>query len=147
MKRVIWAILLLAAVTPSFAGDYLITPRRAIELAADAAPDGAPGVFDLVVKATGQQNDMFYLNSEQDYRDQRNLTIDIPPRVDLVLVAKYGALGPFFMGKHLHVTGVARRVKIWFLNNDGTRSQKYYYQTHVLVQDPSQIQIIPRDAS
>ncbi len=120
----------------------LITPRQAIERAADAAPAAVDGVFDIQVRSTGDQDDHIYLNSEDDYRDQRNLTVDIPPATASVLQIQYGeSPETFFKGKHLAVTGQAKRVKIWFFA-DGMKTDKYYYQTHVVVTDPSQLKIL-----
>ncbi len=124
------------------AAPQLITPRQAIERAADAAPAGVDGVFDVNVRATGHQDGIIYLNSENDYRDQRNLTVDIPPAAAAALQAKYGeSPETFFKGKHLAVTGQAKRVTIWF-SCHGVQTEKYYYQTHVEVADPSQLQVL-----
>ena len=49
-------------------------------IAADKAPDRVPGVFVLNVQASGRSNGDLYLNSETDYRDQRNLSIRILPK-------------------------------------------------------------------
>ena len=126
----------------SAAAQSLITPRHAVELAADAAPSGVAGVFDVPVRATGDQDGIIYLNTELDYRDQRNLSIDIPPDVAAALQTKYGeSPETYFNGKHLAVTGAAQRVTIWFFSN-GVQTDKYYYQTHVKVTDPSQLQIV-----
>jgi hypothetical protein len=120
----------------------LTTPREAIEEAADAAPHLVAGVFDLEVHATGEENGRIFLNSEEDYRDQRNLTIEIPPNVAANLEAKYGfAPADFFKGKHVHVKGLAERVKIWFFC-DGKKSDKYYYQTHVSLTETDNIEVI-----
>ena len=124
------------------AAEPLITPRHAVELAADAAPSAVGGVFDVQVRATGDQDGIIYLNTEIDYRDQRNLSVDIPPDVAAALQTKYGeSPETFFKGKHLAVTGAAQRVTIWFFAN-GVQTDKYYYQTHVKVTDPSQLQIV-----
>lgn len=122
-----------------------IVPPQAIQLAAEAAPRGVPGVFALYVKATGTQNDFIYLNSELDYRDQRCLTIAIHPSTSKQLEAMLGA-SPLiaFKGKNILVKGAAIRTKIGFFLPDGKRTDEYYYQTHVNVTDPRQIEIRPR---
>ena len=118
-----------------------IQPIQAIELAAAAAPDGVPGVFQFQVQGTGTKDNFSYLNSEIDYRDQRCLTIEITPRAARELEIKFGA-PPIvaFKGKKILVRGVATRVKIVFIS-DGKPTDKYYYQTHVKVNDPEQIQL------
>ena len=59
-------------------------------MAADAAPKVVEGVFALTVKAGGRQREMLYLNSELDYRDQRNLTIRIYPEAASKLQERVG---------------------------------------------------------
>ena len=131
-----------AACTTASAQDA-ITPRHAVEMAADAAPAGVDGKFEMQVRSTGAQDGIIYLDSEVDYRDQRNLAIDIPPAVATALEAKYGSAPLlFFRGKHIAVTGQAKRVTIRFSCKD-VQTDKYYYQTHVELHDASQIEILP----
>ncbi|MCU6434669.1 hypothetical protein LPB67_12905 [Undibacterium sp. Jales W-56] len=117
-----------------------ISPVEAIQLAA-AAPNGVAGTFALRVKATGMQDNRVYLNSESDYRDQRNLSIEITPEAAAKMTKLLGA-DPLveLKGKQLRVVGTARRVTVYFFI-DGKRTDKYYYQTHVLVSDPTQIMV------
>jgi len=144
IKKIFGFLSLLALVTgvtvSAGAGEF-ITPRQAIEKAADAAPAGISGTFDMQVLATGDKDGEIYLNSENDYRDQRNLTVVIRPDVAAAFAAKYGeSAETFFKGKHILVTGEAKRVTIWFLCDD-KRTDKYYYQTHVVLTDAGQVQI------
>jgi hypothetical protein len=67
-----------------------ITPMQAIEKAAALAPKGIKGFFELNVKATGKPNGVIYLNSELDYRDPRNISIAIHPKVVEPFKEKYG---------------------------------------------------------
>lgn len=116
-----------------------ITPQQAVLLAADAAPSAVDGVFAMKVQATGTQNDQTYLNSEQDYRDQRNLTVAITPGAAQQLTQRLGEhplIG--LKGKDILVRGAAVRTKIYFFAN-GRATDKYYYQTHVNVSDAGQI--------
>lgn len=120
-----------------------IGPEEAIQSAAAAAPRGVLGVFELRVKATGRQDGNVYLNSEGDYRDQRNLTIELRPSALGVLRAAYGAdPDDYLIGKQIQVRGTARRIRIDFLAG-GTPTGKYYYQTHVVVSDAGQIVVGP----
>ncbi len=116
-----------------------ILPFEAIQRAAYAAPNPVYGVFWLRVQATGTAHGEVYLNSEKDYRDQRNITIVIRPSVVKALEEK---LGPnpaaTLMHKSILVRGAARRVTIHFGVN-GRPSTKYYYQTHINVTDTGQI--------
>lgn len=57
-----------------------LTPEQAIHRAAEAAPSGVPGIYAMRVQATGRRGDRIFLNSELDYRDQRNLSIALLPQ-------------------------------------------------------------------
>ena len=111
-------------------------------LAADAAPSGIPGTFEMDVVATGAQNGMGFLNSQSDYRDQRNLTVAISPRLRTAMTEMLGE-DPilFYKGKRIVVRGQARRVTVFFFGKDGERTNKYYYQTHVQLQAPNDISL------
>ncbi len=132
-----------AGAAPSF------TPRAAIVAAADAADSAAPGarfvrgVFELPVRATGRQDGRLYVNSERDYRDQRNLTIAIEPAAEAGLRERLGGdPAEALVGRRLRVTGAAQRVTIRFSCADGP-SDKYYYQTHVRVFRADQVAVLP----
>ena len=130
-----------ATTSPTSTSAQWIQPVQAVQLAAAAAPRGVSGVFALRVQATGSQDGFTYLNSELDYRDQRNLTIAITPSAAQQLEEKLGA-PPIaaLKGKLILVSGVAVRTKIVFLA-DGKPTDKYYYQTHVRVTDAKQIEL------
>lgn len=120
-----------------------MTPYEAIQRAAAAAPQSVPGPFVLRIQAVAKHPEYTYLNSELDYRDQRNLTIAVTSPAVRALTARMGsALESGLIGKHLRVHGVARRVKIVFFAN-GKATNKYYYQTHVTVTDAAQIELLP----
>ena len=119
-----------------------MTPREAVFKAADAAPAGITGRFRLTIQATGHQDGHVCLNSETDYRDQRNLSVDLCP-VSLASVKAKFAADPeaFFVGKEIEVRGMAHRVKITFLAY-GKPTDRYYYQTHVFVCSADQIALV-----
>lgn len=119
-----------------------VTPAQAVHTAAKVAPDLVKGVFAFEVIATGSQDRMVYLNSEEDYRDQRNLTIAISPKAAAELKKIYRAdPQKFLKGKFIAVDGLAERVKVAFFVN-GKDSGKYYFQTHVKVDKASQIEVV-----
>ncbi len=134
-----------------FSGYYLyknkdITPEQAIFMTAEAAESNSTvsGVFKLKIQAVKEENlgKMSYLNSELDYRDQRNITIDIPIDIRMGLTDKYNAsLESIFMDKNIRVTGVAKRMKINFYSQ-GVKTEKFYYQTHVRIKNIDQIEFI-----
>lgn len=119
-----------------------MSPRDAIVAAADAAPGEVRGVFLLQVVEANRDQGRVFLNSELDYRDQRNLTIVIGPAAARALLQRHGsAPEAYFKGHAILVNGSARRVRIDFLAN-GRPTGKYYYQTHVQVTDPRQISVL-----
>lgn len=119
------------------------SPLQVISMAAEAAPKPVFTTVALQVRAVGNQNDVTYLNSESDYRDQRNVSIAISSAVRTKIETLFGGdLSKFATGKHIVVKGRAQRVTIWFFDNSGQRSDKYYYQTQIRVFDSAQIQII-----
>jgi len=124
---------------PVHPGQAWIMPEEAVLMAANAAPEGVVGTFSMKVRATGSQNAMSYLNSELDYRDQRNLTVAFNSGVAQQLRERLGS-DPLnaLNGTDILVRGTAFRVKIVFFCN-GRASDNYYYQTQVNVSDADQI--------
>lgn len=119
----------------------LIPPMAAVLLAADAEEQGVPGVFGVDVVATGRSGGEVYLNSQADYRDQRNLTIHFTPKAAAAYRKLHGEdPDAALKGKSVTVVGAARRMRIDFLNA-GVPTGKFYYQTHVFVTDPAQVAI------
>lgn len=115
-----------------------IEPVEAVRMANEDPEYGVRGEFVLTVKALDSYPGRSFLNSELDYRDQRNLTIRMPtsmlPRLEERLGVKFGEL----KGRQLVITGVAKRARINFVS-DNKPTGKYYYQTHVSVDSPTQI--------
>lgn len=118
-----------------------LQPPQAIQLAADAAPRSVAGMFSMRVSTIGESGGAVYLNSETDYRDQRNLTVALSPGAARQLEQRLGApLARALDRQRILVRGSARRVRIDFMAGDEP-SGKYYYQTHVRVSDAAQIQL------
>lgn len=118
-----------------------LTPAQAIATAAERL-DGLTGTFKMTVRAIGRKDGSMYLNSESDYRDQRCLTLELPPKASWNLEQRLGG-DPAVMlkGKEILVTGTARRVTTWFYSH-GVRTDKYYFQTHIRVTDVSKIEVL-----
>jgi hypothetical protein len=126
---------------PQFTVTSNIDPETAIHMAAGA--EGAPvqGIFRMHVKSAGRQSGNVYLNSQADYRDQRNLTITLDQEAIEDLRAQFGQdPQEYLVDKDIVVRGEARRVQIFFMQ-DGQPTDKYYYQTHVLVMQAGQISL------
>ena len=106
-----------------------------------AAAGGIQGEFILPVKATGSRRNRVFLNTEADYRDQRNITIALSPEVARLIEQQHGkSAQEFFLNKTIKVKGTAKRVKITFFW-EGKPTEKYYYQTHIRVNSPEQLSV------
>jgi hypothetical protein len=120
-----------------------IAPREAIVAAADAAPRRVFGTFAMHVNATGRVGGRVFLNSEADYRDQRNLTVAIRPHTADVLTRRNGAPPErFYRGRDIEIRGAAQRTRILIIGDNGRPTGLYYYQTHVVVTDADQISVV-----
>ena len=129
-------------IAPNLAAAPGMSAPQAVMAAADAAPRGVPGNFALVVRRAEMVGPRLYLNSEDDYRDQRNLSIAIQPYVLPGLRDRLGKeLRTALVGRDIRVRGVARRTRIAFFEN-GKPTGLYYYQTHVVVDSAYQISIV-----
>lgn len=119
-----------------------IDPGMAVQLAAAAGEGrGVDGVFALNVRATGEAAGSLFLNSEKDYRDPRNLSVELRPQARTALAEQLGGdPGQALQGKPIRVRGTARLVKVVFIS-DGKPTDNYYYQTQVRVSDAAQIQL------
>jgi hypothetical protein len=107
-----------------------LTPAQAVINAAEM-PGGVSGVFEMVVRSTGREGGKLFLNSELDYRDPRNLTIDISPAVEKALQERLGAPVENAVARRaVAVRGTARKVRTNF-TIEGRPSGKYYFQTHL----------------
>lgn len=112
-----------------------LSPEQAVFNAA-ASRNGFTASFQMVVRASGRQDGILYLNSKRDYRDPRNLSIDINAATERSLAERLGgAVQPTLAGKTIVVRGTARKTRIDFINDDGRPSGKYYYQTHLVLKD------------
>lgn len=115
-----------------------IEPIDAIRAANDDPLNGVRGEFLITVKALDSHPERSFLNSETDYRDQRNLTIRMPTSLVPKLEQRLGVRFQDLKNRRLVVLGVAKRNRIDFVA-DGKPTGKYYYQTHVDVGSPTQI--------
>ncbi|MDO6611246.1 hypothetical protein Q4601_18790 [Shewanella sp. 1_MG-2023] len=148
MKIKLIAILLMATGCASNESTSIESPpvtsntMSIIASASAAAPSGVLGEYQLNIKAAAARRGVVFLNTELDYRDQRCVTVTLSPSISAQLTSKYGqSPQAFFIDKSIMVKGQAKREKIDFYSK-GKRTDKYYYQTHILVKDLSQIEVI-----
>jgi carbonic anhydrase len=112
-----------------------------IEKTEAMAPKGLKGEFLFTIKNSGKQNSIIYLNTQEDYRDRRNITIALLPSFQRAFNAKHNTdIRSYYENKTIQVKGKAERIKIWFFSQ-GKRTEKYYFQTHINVSDLNQIKI------
>ena len=133
------AALIAACSTVPSGPDGWIEPVDAIRAANNDPLYGLRGHFVLTVKAIGSQGDWTYLNSETDYRDQRCLAVRMPTSMIPKLEQRVGAALQEVKGRRIVVLGVARRVRI-DLNSNGRPTGKYYYQTQIQADSPTQVE-------
>lgn len=123
----------------------LISSVRAVELANASAPQAVPGRFVMEVRATDAKDNVTYLSSELDYRDQRNLGIVITPEAAQQLQEKFGMPpADALRGRRIVISGQAERVTIGYFEN-GIPTNNYYYQTQLRVTDAAQIEVPDND--
>lgn len=117
-------------------------PAKVAGIVAAEAEGYAPGLFVMKVQASGRDRNRLYLNSETDYRDARNLSLVFNPEVESAFKRKHGsAPDEFLKDKEIVVLGAASQVKIYF-SSGGMRSDKYYYQTQVMVAKPDYVRVL-----
>ncbi|WP_286133513.1 hypothetical protein [Colwellia sp. UCD-KL20] len=102
-----------------------------IALSEENAPNGIIGTFTLPIKASAIQRRNLYLNTEVDYRDRRNITVAISPKLIPAFTKKYGSSPErYFINKTVSVTGEAKRMKIYFFFNDKKNSKILFSNTY-----------------
>jgi hypothetical protein len=113
-----------------------------IEQAKRRFPEGVRGSFKIPIKATGSQQGVVYLNSNLDYREPTNLTIVLAPSTVIALTEMHRLSTALYLkDKMLEVTGKVERVRI-YKHENGKRTKKYYYQTHIHVTSVDQIKVL-----
>lgn len=124
--------------------DGVLSPLEAVVYASRAAPDAVEGTFGLQVRNFGYTaNGFVFLNSEQNYREQINISVRIQPAVAQYLQRNLGDNWlQEIMGKDIEVEGAAVREVIYFNDSVRGRTNSYYYQTHIEVSHPNQITIL-----
>jgi hypothetical protein len=143
MKRMAVAAVLIAMLAASHArADDTRISRVMDVIEAAAAAEGEPVVatIEIVVQATGRERGVIFLNSEADYRDPRNITVEVRGAGIADLRQRFGDdFQRSIVGQRVRVTGPVRRTTIHF-NCNGAATGKYYFQTHLVLEDPARLQ-------
>ena len=127
---------------PAAEAGRMLTPIEAIQLADQNPAGGFTGTFEITVRSSKMSRMRVYLNSEEDYRDKRCLTL-VLTRGNAVKIGKHLGLSlrKDLINKKIRVHGTAKRKKIVF-KSAGRVTGRFYYQTHIYVDDPDQIQLV-----
>lgn len=142
-KLIVGGMAIILAAATSAKPPQLLTPADAVREASANPEVGKRGTFRMLVQATGKSHGHVFLNSEADYRDHANLSVDIDMRAARILEKRLGAPPDvYFKGKWIEVRGTARRVLIGFFDDYGHSTGKGYFQTHVDVREPGQIEVV-----
>lgn len=122
-----------------------LSPEQAIQKAKANPLYGAHGTFVMTVRRVGADKGMVYLDSRSNYRDAHNVTIVMPESVAQQLASRFDEPRKrLLIGQKIRVVGRAKRVHIDLMRN-GRPIGKYYYQTHIDVDDPRQIRWVTSD--
>ena len=123
-----------------YRGMVKLTPQEAVMKAADAFPRPLAAVVEFTVRRAEQVGANFFLNSEADYRDPRNISVRISPQAIAGLRARFGPRLGGLTGRAVLVVGPVMRTRIDFTTG-GKPSGKFYYQTHQIVFDANQVEL------
>ena len=118
-------------------------PAEAIGAAAMAGRKGVAGQWTIKVRTVGRASGgRLHLNSSDNYRDPSNLSVSIDKWAARWVLERNGAKRDAdLIGRTVIVTGFARKVPIVF-TEDGRRTGKFYFQTHVDVTDQSKVRFV-----
>jgi hypothetical protein len=152
------AALLLAATSVAFAASSApaqappppLSAAEAIQLANERAPEPVSGTFLLTIKASGRVRQVAFLNTEEDYRDPRSVSVELVFDVYRNLRKRLGGKpGDVLIGKTVLITGDVRRVPIYLTDRSNVRRMHArqpplpaYYQTHVFVRNADDLQVV-----
>lgn len=143
MRKFLITLAALSLVVPASAQDGAVTvyvPETAIAAAADEK-EGIGGLFVMTVESAAKVGQTLYLNSEDDYRDRKNLSIAVDMDIYEDLRREVGGDPEVVLeGKRIRVAGVAKATPI--KRRGRSDDQVSYYQTRIYVYDPRQIELL-----
>lgn len=102
----------------------------------------------MAVCGTGHVNGSVFLDSRENYRDQRTLIIEIPDAVVQRAGLTPEQVQGRYLGRRIRVSGWARRVPINVYDNRGNVIRIYdQIQVHLSALDAVQLEGLQRDDS
>ncbi|RLV60918.1 hypothetical protein D5018_04560 [Parashewanella curva] len=130
-----------------FLGACSSTSKQAVNsdtsmaLAEQHTPKSVNGTFKLPIKSTALVGERVYLNTQNDYRDRRNISVEITPMLVFELDESYGTPPEkYFLNKLLEVKGEVKKIKIYVIS-DGKVTKDYYFQTLIKINSLNQINV------
>lgn len=162
MKFTVWMTAVMAALTvasvattasgaqdgpavnrPEYIDPRVYSATEAVRGVAEGAALALPGQFAFVVKGGGRDAYRVFLNSEIDYRDPETLTVAVTGPALAVLTEQFeGQPEQRLIGRTIVVSGVARRTRIDLMEG-GRTTGRFYFQTHIAVDQAEQIHVMP----
>ena len=131
---------------PEYVDPRVYSATEAARALSETEISALPGQFAFVVKGGGRDAERVFLNSDVDYRDAGTLTVAVAgPALAALTQQLDGPPERRLIGRTILATGVARRARIDLLEN-GRATGRYYFQTHVTVEQAGQIHVIPGPA-
>lgn len=113
-----------------------------IEKAKRRFPEKVRGTFQIPIKATASLHGGVYLNSNLDYREPTNITLTLAPStIEAFSNTYHSSPEVYFKNKTVEVTGQVERIRI-YKYEEGKRTKKYYFQTHIKVTSIDQIRVL-----
>jgi hypothetical protein len=143
-----------------------LAPEEAAVLVHSNAGHCQPGTFAMTVRSIGRSGSVLYLNSSSSAFDPRNLSVAVLPVAQKHLADRlHGRPEDLLIGKRIVVEGTAREVAVvdsWsagvfvpHFSTEGGYTADFYpaprpgvfslWQSHVLVKDASQMQLVRAD--
>lgn len=112
------------------------------QIIALASNENIQGSFTIPIKAVGKQRGVTFLNSETNYKDKKNISIVLSPKISESFEGTYDLNAiTYWVGKTVKVSGTAERAKIWYYQQ-GKKTERYYFQTHIRVTSLDQLQVL-----
>lgn len=117
-----------------------LTPPEVVQLSAEAEGQPVLVTMDLRVAQVGRDNGVLYINANEDYRDQRNVSLAVLPQAQNDFIAQHGPVENL-IGRRLRARGWARRETIQFVHSRRPTGL-YYFQTHLFIHGADQVELL-----
>jgi len=128
---------------PEYIDPRVYSAAEAVRGVAEGAALTLPGQFAFVVKGGGRDAYRVFLNSQIDYRSPETLTVAVSgPALAALTEQVEGPPERRLIGRTIVVDGVAHRTRIDLMEG-GLTTGRFYFQTHVVVEQAERIHVVP----